>query len=202
MGNVQLLDKTRKIGRFLHNNNADMVVFDDMCRVMTQILESNVLVISKKGKVLGVGLRNDIDEIKEHLSGKVGAFIDRAVNERCLSVLSTQENVNLATLGFGKTSAAKYRTIVTPVEISGERLGTLFLYKSSGEYDIDDIILAEYCVTVVGLEMLRSVNEENAEEERKHQMVQAAFGTLSVSEKDAMIHIFDALNGTEGILVA
>lgn len=202
MSNVQLLDKTRKIGRFLHNNNADIVVFDDMCTVMTEILSSNVLVISKKGKILGASKREDMEELKEHLFGKVGAFIDPEVNDRFLSVLSTQENLNLQTLGFGKQAAEKFRAVATPVEISGERLGTLFLYKTDGDYGIDDIILTEYCVNVVGLEMLRSVNEENAEEERKHQIVQAAFGTLSVSERDAMIHIFDALDHMEGILVA
>ena len=52
---------------------------------------------------------------------------------------------------------------MTPIDIAGERLGTLFIYKSDSQYDIDDIILSEYGTTVVGLEMMRSVNEENAE---------------------------------------
>ena len=42
------------------------------------------------------------------------------------------------------------------------------------QYDIDDIILSEYGTTVVGLEMMRSVNEENAEETRKIQIVKSA----------------------------
>ena len=46
-------------------------------------------------------------------------------------------------------------------------LGTLFIYKQDATYSIDDIILSEYGTTVVGLEMLRSVNEESAEETRK-----------------------------------
>lgn len=52
---VQLLDKTRKINKLLHNNNSSKVVFNDICRVLTDILDSNALVISKKGKVLGIG---------------------------------------------------------------------------------------------------------------------------------------------------
>ena len=50
--------------------------------------------------------------------------------------------------------------------------------------------------------MMRSVNEENAEETRKVQIVQSAISTLSFSELEAIIHIFDELDGTEGILVA
>ena len=52
---VQLLDKTRKINRLLHNNNSSKVVFNDICEVLNEILASNVLVVSKKGKVLGSG---------------------------------------------------------------------------------------------------------------------------------------------------
>ena len=49
---VQLLDKTRKIGKLLHNNNSNKVVFNDICKVLSEILESNILVISKKERFL------------------------------------------------------------------------------------------------------------------------------------------------------
>ena len=58
---VQLLDKTRKIGKLLHNNNSNKVVFNDICKVLSEILESNILVISKKGKVLGIGTWPGVD---------------------------------------------------------------------------------------------------------------------------------------------
>ena len=51
---VQLLDKTRKINKLLHNNNSSKVLFNDICEVMVETLDSNILVISRKGKVLGV----------------------------------------------------------------------------------------------------------------------------------------------------
>ncbi|MBQ8559256.1 MAG: GTP-sensing pleiotropic transcriptional regulator CodY [Tyzzerella sp.] len=199
---VQLLDKTRKINRLLHNNNSSKVVFNDICEVLKEILVSNVLVVSKKGKVLGVGQCEGVELIHELLENKVGGHIDAMLNERMLSILSTKENVNLQTLGFSPEVVKGYQAIVTPIEIAGERLGTLFIYKKDDAYEIDDIILSEYGTTVVGLEMLRSVNEESAEEVRKEQIVQSAISTLSFSELEAVIHIFDELEGTEGILVA
>ena len=36
---VQLLDKTRKINKLLHNNNSSKVVFNDICAVLTEILK-------------------------------------------------------------------------------------------------------------------------------------------------------------------
>ena len=117
----------------------------------------------------------------------------------------------MATLGFSQENGDKYQAIVTPIEIAGERLGTLFIYREHTGYGIDDIILSEYGTTVVGLEMLRSVNEESAEENRKkhsvttsalQQIVKSAISTLSYSELEAIVHIFRELDGNEGVLVA
>lgn len=198
---VQLLDKTRKINKLLHNNNSSKVVFNDICKVLTEILDSNILVISKKGKVLGASQSLDTRELRELIVDEVGGFIDAMLNERLLGILSTKENVNLETLGF-VTDIKNYSAIIAPIDIAGERLGTLFVYRMERMYDIDDIILTEYGTTVVGLEMLRSVNEESAEESRKIQIVKSAISTLSFSELEAIIHIFDELGGKEGILVA
>ena len=73
---VQLLDKTRKINKLLHNNNSSKVVFNDICEVMTDILQSNILVISKKGKVLAIGRSRAIAEITEQNVDEVGELID------------------------------------------------------------------------------------------------------------------------------
>ena len=152
--------------------------------------------------MLGVSVCPGVEEIHELIEDKVGGYIDKMLNERLLSVLSTKENVNLATLGFAEENVKKYQAIIAPIDIAGERLGTLFLYKANEQYDIDDIILCEYGTTVVGLEMMRSVNEENAEETRKVQIVKSAISTLSFSELEAITHIFEELDGNEGILVA
>ncbi len=199
---VQLLDKTRKIGQLLHNNNSSKVVFDDICTILTEIMSSNVLVISRKGKILGSSKVEDMGELGQMISHQVGEFIDSMLNERFLSILSTKENVNLETLGFSEGEAANFQAIVNPIEIAGDRLGTVFMYRTMSPYLIDDIILSEYGTTVVGLEMMRSQSEENEEENRKNQVVKSAINTLSYSELEAIIHIFEELNGTEGVLVA
>lgn len=118
---VQLLDKTRKINKLLHNNNSSKVVFNDICDVLKEILESNILVISKKGKVLGTGVLQGVEEINELIVDEVGGFIDPLLNERLLGILSTKENVNLETLGF-VDDVKKYTAIITPIDIAGERL--------------------------------------------------------------------------------
>ena len=93
-----------------------------------ETLSSNILVLSKKGKVLGISLCPGVEEITELMEDKVGGHIDTLLNERFLGVLSTKENVNLQTLGFSEETVKGYQAIITPIDIAGERLGTLFLF--------------------------------------------------------------------------
>ena len=202
--NVELLDKTRKIEKLLHNNSTGKVVFNDICTVMSEILASDVLVLSRKGKVLGVAEKpaSVIKPIKEMMKDRIGDFIDADLNERLLTILSTNENVMLASLGFDQEDS-EHNAIISPIEIAGERLGTVFIYNQNASYDIDDIIICEYGTTVVGLEMLRAVSEESAEENRKTTIVKSAISTLSYTEIQAILHIFEEMDGKkEGILVA
>ncbi len=60
MSSVQLLDKTRKIGNYYTTTTPVKWYFSDICKVMREILISNYLVISRKGKVLGVGKSDGI----------------------------------------------------------------------------------------------------------------------------------------------
>jgi len=177
------------------------VEFNDICEVLSGILESNILVISQKGKILGAASYSGIDKIGELITADTGGFVDNMLNERLLGVLSTKENVNLLTLGFSGGSERKFKALIAPVDIAGERLGTLFIYKCVADYDIDDIILCEYGATVVGRDD-ESVNNENAEDERKKKIVKSAIKTLSASELQAVKAVFAHMDGMDGILVA
>ena len=199
---VKLLDKTRKINNLLQNNHLSKVIFNDICTVLSSILTANVLVLSKKGKVLGAGIEEGVSQLDELIKFEIGSFVDVDLNERLLNVLSTKENVILDILGFEAENVSDYPALIIPIISSGERLGTLFTYKHSKMYGIEDIILCEYATTVIGLEMLRSVSEEIEGEARKMSVVKSAIGTLSVSEQDAIIYIFDELKENEGIVVA
>ena len=199
---VQLLDKTRKINKLLHNNNTQKVIFNDICEVLSETLRSDVLVVSYKGKILGVYHPEDGVQDLSLLGDEVGDYVDEMFNERLLSVLSTKENVNMVTLGFTEEETSQCQATINPIIIAGERLGTVFLYRRGETYSIDDIILSEYGTTVVSLEMMRSVNEENQEESRKLAIVQSALATLSNSELDAIVHVLKELHGMEGRFVA
>ena len=154
---VTLLDQTRKISKLLHDNSSRVVIFNDICQCVGEILKANCMVVSAKGKVLGFYEQNDGPSLSGLLADSVGEVIDPRLNERFLSVLSTKENVNLLTLGFERPVARDISAILLPVFFAGERMGTTFIYRRKAEYEVEDIILSEYANTVIELEIMRAL---------------------------------------------
>lgn len=201
-----LLKKTRRLNRTLQSFGSKPVPFDDLSHILSDILEANVYIASKKGKVLGYKLSKEFEcDVVQDKVFKTERF-PKEYNDELLTALETKENVK----GFKYcifdpevecNHEDKIATIV-PIMCAGERLGTLLLARFGKEFNDGDIMLAEHSATIVGMEILRSKNIEIEIEARKKSVVLMAIGTLSYSELEAMEHIFNELDGSEGLLVA
>ena len=130
---VQLLDKTRKINKLLHNNNSSKVVFNDICAVLTEILNSNVLVVSKKGKILGVSKSAHVDAINELIVESVGAHIDEMLNERLLKCTFYQRECEIwRHLVFHRKKCRDIRQLSSPLILRENALEhSLFISRMS-----------------------------------------------------------------------
>ena len=62
---IQLLDKTRKLNRLLKNAESSEISFSEISKVLKEMLRSNVLVLSKKGKILGISHEKSLNRIEE-----------------------------------------------------------------------------------------------------------------------------------------
>lgn len=203
---TSLLTKTRMLNKILQKSGSEPVVFNDICKLLSEVLECNVYIVSKKGKILG----NDYFEGFECdiLKDKVldAMRFPESYNRKLINVHETLSNVtNGDHCVFSeelKCNINNKITTIVPIVGNRERLATLLLARFDSLFTDDDLVIAEYSATVTGLEILRSDNSEIEEEIRKKAVVQLAIGTLSFSELDAMGHIFNELDGNEGLLVA
>lgn len=200
-----LLDKTRKVTKLLQTTGSHTMRFSDMCNILGEILASNVYVISKKGKILGT--REGNNEGQKSIIGhaEVGSYIKEEQNAELLYIKETKANLKideLETIEPALKSKKDANITILPISSGGERLGTLLIEKEDGKLTDDDLVLGEYGATVVGMEILRSINIENETEIRKKAVVQLALGSLSYSEMEAIVNIFKELDGNEGLLVA
>ncbi|MGF9976035.1 GTP-sensing pleiotropic transcriptional regulator CodY [Viridibacillus arvi] len=203
---MNLLAKTRKINSMLQASAGKPVNFKEMADTLGTVIESNVYIVSRKGKLLGISITQQIENERINKMFEERRFPEE-YTQNLYDFSETAPNLDVhdehSAFPFENKEIFKSGlTTIVPIIGGGERLGTLILARLAGTFEDDDLILAEYGVTVVGMEILREKAEEIEEEARSKAVVQMAINSLSYSELEAIEHIFEELDGSEGLLVA
>ncbi|MBB3109384.1 transcriptional pleiotropic repressor [Paenibacillus phyllosphaerae] len=199
-----LLAKTRTLNRLLQRAAGGALNFREMAEVLCTTIQADVFVVSRRGKVLGCAAVGPYqhEQLRAMPIDELRFPVD--TNERFMHMQETVTNVS-PDPGIREsfpTTAGQEKMTVVPIVGGRDRLGTLVLLRSSEPFGDDDLILAEYGSTIVGMEILRERAEEIEQEARSRAVVAVAVGSLSFSEQEAVEHIFDELEGKEGLLVA
>jgi len=182
------------------------VNFKEMSETLSTVIQANIFVLSRRGKLLGYAINQTIENerMKKMLEDRQ---FPEEYTKSLFNIVETSSNLDVESeyTAFpveNKDLFGNGLTTIVPIIGGGERLGTLILARLEEEFQDDDLILAEYGATVVGMEILREKSEEIEEEARSKAVVQMAISSLSYSELEAIEHIFEELNGNEGLLVA
>lgn len=201
---MTLLAKTRTLNRLLQRAAGKPLNFREMAEVLGSTIQSYVFVVSRRGKLLGSAAAYawENDRLKAASAGET--FFPADANDRFMAMQETVTNVepDAGIAGTFPDMAGHAVMTVVPIIGGGDRLGTLVLTRLSGSFGDDDLILAEYGSTIVGMEILRERAEEVEIEARSRAVVSVAVNSLSFSELEAVEHIFEELGGKEGLLVA
>ncbi|WP_174733920.1 GTP-sensing pleiotropic transcriptional regulator CodY [Mesobacillus harenae] len=203
---MDLLSKTRKINALLQKAAGKPVNFKEMAETLSGVIEANIFVVSRRGKLLGFAVNQQIENerMKKMLEDRQ---FPEEYTKSLFNVQETSSNLDVESeyTAFPVENRELFSnglTTIVPIIGGGERLGTLILARVEEQFHDDDLILGEYGATVVGMEILREKAEEIEDEARSKAVVQMAISSLSYSELEAIEHIFEELDGKEGLLVA
>ncbi|SNZ09604.1 transcriptional pleiotropic repressor [Terribacillus aidingensis] len=203
---MKLLDKARDINFMLQKTAGKAVNFNNMSETLQQVIESNTFIVSRRGKLLGFSINQAIenDRMKQMLEERQ---FPKEYTDSLFQIQQTTANIDIESpyTAFPVENKDLFQgglTTIVPIIGGGERLGTLILSRIAENFSDDDLLLAEYGATVVGMEILHQKSAEIETEARSKAVVQMAISSLSYSELEAIEHIFEELDGSEGLLVA
>ncbi|PWU68878.1 GTP-sensing pleiotropic transcriptional regulator CodY [Gracilibacillus dipsosauri] len=203
---MKLLDKTREINAMLQKTRGKSVDFTEMSNTLRDVIDANIFIVSRKGKLLGFSINQQIENERMKKMLEERQFpVEYTENLFHITSTTTNLDINSEYTAFPVENKELFRTGLTtivPIIGGGERLGTLILSRLSDSFNEDDLILAENGATVVGMEILHEKTEQIELEARRTAIVQMAINSLSYSESEAISHIFRELDGKEGLLVA
>lgn len=204
---MDLLAKTRCISKILQKNVGNHLVdFDEVAQALCDVISSNIYVVNPEGKMIGMAINHEFEN--ERMNGYISKRSFPSEYARLLMEIDkTMPNVGIESPYTAYPSEMKemfknsYTTVV-PINGGADQLGTLLLSRLGKKFVDDDLILGEYGATVVGMEILRERAGKVEDEARSRAVVQLAISSLSFSELEAAEHIFNELEGLEGLLVA
>lgn len=202
---MELLDKTRRINRLLQYG--DKVEYNEVAKLLCDVIQANTYIVGSKGEVRGYALIHEFecDIMREEVLDKKTFprdYLNFIMRVRDTLANIPHENQNCSFVDNTKCIFKGKMTTVVPIYGNGERIGTLIVAKYDATFSDEDLLLAEYAATVLGVQILHDREAQVAEDVRKKAMVQVAYDTLSYSELEAIINILRELNGFEGLLVA
>lgn len=201
---MSLLSKTRKINALLQNAKGQN--FKEMSETLSDIIDSTIFIVSLSGKILGYSVNHQFQHEKLNQLLDDGQFAEEFTNHLS-KINETSSNIDVDSVysvfpSENKDLFVNGLTTIVPLIGGGKRIGTLILARLDKPFEKDDLILAEYGSTVVGMEILHEISKEIEKEARSKAIVQMAVSSLSYSELEAIEHIFNELGGKEGVLVA
>lgn len=205
---MTLTERARMINRLLQHSGARPVDFEEMADVLGDAVGAGVFVVGRSGKVLGHRVLDGPSCLFEPDGAVTRGEMTEATTRRLLQVQEERVNERPAAghCLFDETrrceACAQAVATVIPIVGGGQRLGTLLLWRRTPPFGDEDVVLAEFGATVVGMEILRSKTLEIEAEARDKAAVQVAIGSLSFSELEAVQNIMQELDGMEGLLVA
>ena len=199
----EILDKIRRLNWVLSESTTGSLSYEDLSRILCDIIVANIYVLDSAGKVLGVAYTDagDTSTFEDELGFEKVSADDNAgfleINETMANLIG---DALVPILGQDYSMKDKYHAII-PIVCGGERLGTLLMARYKNSYDDEEIALCEYGATVVGLEIRRNIQLEHAKERNLRLSVDMALDTLSYSEKDALEKVIGQLEDSEGLIV-
>lgn len=189
----------RKVSRVteLLQREGNSVQFQDVAATLRDVLDdTSVYVVSRKGKLLGHALAE--------------GFESTPFDAEWLDTGRMPEDLATALLKVGAISTGpeaeriigEKHACLVPVVGAARRVGTIVLVRMDGEFTDNELVLFEFVATVIGMIIATAIDDAEEDEAEEKRMARSAIRSLSYSEVLAMQHIFDELDGDEGLLVA
>ena len=200
---MELLTNIREINALLQNSARKSINFDKMSDILNKSLDAHIFFISRRGRLLGYAenlfksepLRQILEErqfpteYSEYLLRftKTGSIDDTNHEHPALDMMTLLKS--------------KFITII-PIDGGEKRLGTLLIARAEYQLHKDELILAEYSATIVGIKMLHLLNAEQEDETRSQKVAHKVVNSFSYSELEAVKYVLRELKAKEGLIIA
>lgn len=177
-----------------------MVFSNKVC----EYLNSDILILDVDGNVL-YEVNNNFTSftIKNEISDE--KTIETQIIKQLENVESIKINItldNLYTTKFDRDTLKDIYGVILPIYMYKEKLSNIIIYRKNDCFDSDITTLCEYISVLFGLLIWNYKSIETNEKQIKRQNIKTCISTLSYSELEAILNIFEEIENGEGLVIA
>ncbi len=200
----QILETMRKLYWLMQKSIEESILMDELCEILSYLMHSNVYVVSRNGKILGVYYKEEKDSVAITDTESGQKFFKTEASEKLLEVRQTIENITgeeAAEIFVSDKSAYTKNTMIVPVFSGGRRAATLIFSRYEDAFSTEDVILGEYAAMILGIDIEKRQNRMIEKQIGQKAVAQLALAALSYAEIDAMQNVFKNISGDEALIV-
>jgi transcriptional pleiotropic repressor len=175
-------------------------LLDGVVESLGEILGLDVLLLNCEGKILKHYA--DSGDIKITAVSFSDSYIEGHINERIKSISDINDNSVISLILPDARQKDMYKCLTLPVSSGNKRTGTFIIYRFGISYSDEDITAVNFALSFSGMLLGAAYMVEDTQDKRSLSAVKSAMDSLSYSELEAVLRIFDELDGEEGLLVA
>lgn len=172
---------------------------------ISNIFNTDIYLIDKKGNIVEQINKSLISfSLKNYLNDN--NKIEYQLLNQLNNINHIKFNISLENLyvnNIDKQILKEYFGIFIPIKMQNNKLGTLVIFQKQKKFADDFIYIAEYIKSILSILLHNSKNLQFFEDDRKKNIVKSAIDILSFTELEAILSVFEELNGEkEGLLIA
>ena len=201
---IDLKESIKNLGFILKNVSNDNEVLQEFVNNISDIFKSDILLIDNNDNILyEKDTFFDSFTIVNQLSGK------KTLEYQVIKQLETIEDIkinitldNLYTAKFERDILKDIYAIFIPLYIYKEKVGNIIIYRKKEPFEdyIEPVLI--YIASVLSIIIYNLKKLEISENKSKIQNIKSCISTLSYSELEAILCIFEEIENNEGLVIA
>ena len=201
---IDLKEIIKNLGFIFKNasNQENILIkfIDEICKT----LDVDIIVVDTEGLSL-YEINNQLSSltIKNELTNE--NILEKQILKQLEHIDDIKINVtldNLYTTKFDRDILKNIYGIFLPIYMYKERLATVIIYKKNSKFNEEIDILCEYISSILSILIWNYKSLEITEKQIKKENIKSCISTLSYSELEAILNVFDELENGEGLVIA
>nr|WP_317358790.1 hypothetical protein [uncultured Tyzzerella sp.] len=197
--NMDLKNIIKSLNFTIKSMCKDESILENFSNKICECLKSDIIILDIDGNVI-YEFNNNLPSITTSEKNIENQIVKQLENIEEIKTNITLDN--LYTTKFDRESLKNIYGLFLPVYMYKEKIANIIIYRKDTSFDNDINFVCEYILSILTILIWNYKSLQLNEKQIKIQNIKSCIDTLSYSELEAILNIFEQLEKGEGLVIA